>query len=189
MTMNSCKCFRILVINTITSATSKAIGLLRVQCWIRYLSADICSSNLLVSFSVILLFQDFGAFWNRIFNCVHPSYFIAVYRFNDFGVDGGPAAKALKPKFDVLSKHIATHTGFQVPHVEVIISPLLLFEYGFSSCSHLFFLNLWRRSQMKHLIFGAIVMKSLGSLLFVFGSSLGAVILVRISTIRSNTLR
>ncbi|PHU18949.1 hypothetical protein BC332_10100 [Capsicum chinense] len=75
--------------------------------------------------------------------------FSAYQEFNDFGVDGGPAAKALKPKFDVLSKHIATHTGFQVPHVE-----------------------------MKHLIFGAIVMKSLGSLLFVFGSSLGAVILV-----------
>ncbi|KAK4733074.1 hypothetical protein R3W88_007335 [Solanum pinnatisectum] len=73
----------------------------------------------------------------------------AYQEFNDFGVDGGSAAKALKPKFDVLSKHVATHTGFEVLHVE-----------------------------MKHLILGALIMKSLGSLLFVFGSSLGAIILV-----------
>ncbi|TMW89291.1 hypothetical protein EJD97_017406 [Solanum chilense] len=73
----------------------------------------------------------------------------AYQEFNDFGVDGGSAAKALKPKFNVLSKHVATHTGFEVPHVE-----------------------------MKHLILGALIMKSLGSLLFVFGSSVGAIILV-----------
>lgn len=53
-------------------------------------------------------------------------YFVVVYRFNDFGVDGGSAAKALKPKFNVLSKHVATHTGFEVPHVEVIIFFLLI---------------------------------------------------------------
>ncbi|KAL0376755.1 UNVERIFIED_CONTAM: hypothetical protein Scaly_0793100 [Sesamum calycinum] len=70
-------------------------------------------------------------------------------RFNEFGVDGGLAAKNLKPKFDVFSKHITTQTGFQVPHVD-----------------------------MKHLILGAIIMKALGSLLFVFGSSFGALILL-----------
>ncbi|CAN4091837.1 unnamed protein product [Withania somnifera] len=31
---------------------------------------------------------------------------------------------------------------------------------------------------MKHLVLGALIMKSLGSLLFVFGSSLGALLLV-----------
>ncbi|KAJ8549032.1 hypothetical protein K7X08_032739 [Anisodus acutangulus] len=77
-------------------------------------------------------------------------FVISAYQeFSEFGVDGGSAAKALKPKFDILSKHVATHTGFQVPHVE-----------------------------MKHLVLGALIMKGLGSILFVFGSSLGAVILV-----------
>ncbi|XP_042062406.1 uncharacterized protein LOC121806435 [Salvia splendens] len=73
----------------------------------------------------------------------------AYQEFNEFGNDGGPAARQLRPKFNVFSKHVATHTGFQIPHVE-----------------------------MKHLILGAIIMKSLGSLLFVFSSSFGAVILL-----------
>ncbi|XP_022873795.1 uncharacterized protein LOC111392650 [Olea europaea var. sylvestris] len=73
----------------------------------------------------------------------------AYQEYNDFGVDGGPAAKSLRPKFNVFSKHVTTHTGFVVPHVE-----------------------------MKHLILGSIIMKGLGSLLFIFGSSLGAVILL-----------
>ncbi|KAK4427747.1 hypothetical protein Salat_1543700 [Sesamum alatum] len=73
----------------------------------------------------------------------------AYQEFNEFGVDGGPAAKNLEPKFDVFTKHVTTQTGFQVPHVD-----------------------------MKHLILGAIIMKALGSLLFVFGSSFGALILL-----------
>ncbi|KAH6808988.1 HR-like lesion-inducing protein-like protein [Perilla frutescens var. frutescens] len=73
----------------------------------------------------------------------------AYQEFNEFGVDGGPAAKSLKPKFNVFSKHVTTQTGIQLPHVD-----------------------------MKHLILGAIAMKSLGSLLFVFGSSFGALILL-----------
>ncbi|CAI9771267.1 unnamed protein product [Fraxinus pennsylvanica] len=70
-------------------------------------------------------------------------------RFNEFGIDGGPAAKSLRPKFNVFSKHVKTHTGLELPYVE-----------------------------MKHLILGAIIMKGFGSLLFIFGSSLGAVILL-----------
>ncbi|KAL4563287.1 hypothetical protein LXL04_027327 [Taraxacum kok-saghyz] len=42
-----------------------------------------------------------------------------VSRFNEFGVDGGSAAKSLTPKFDVFSKHLTTHTGFQVPEFEI----------------------------------------------------------------------
>ncbi|KAL2456993.1 HR-like lesion-inducing protein-related [Abeliophyllum distichum] len=77
-------------------------------------------------------------------------FIISAYQeFNEFGVDGGPAAKSLRPKFNVFSKHVTTHTGFQVPHVE-----------------------------MKLLVLGAIIMKGLGSLLFIFGSSLGAFILL-----------
>lgn len=40
-------------------------------------------------------------------------------RFSEFGVDGGPAAKAFQPKFDQLSKHLHAHSGFQVPEIEV----------------------------------------------------------------------
>ncbi|KAH6768470.1 HR-like lesion-inducing protein-like protein [Perilla frutescens var. hirtella] len=90
----------------------------------------------------------FGSFLGRL---LFVSVFVlsAYQEFNEFGDDGGAAARQLKPKFNVFSNHVATQTGFQVPHVE-----------------------------MKHLILGAIVMKSLGSLLFVFGSTFGAVILL-----------
>ncbi|KAL3812490.1 hypothetical protein ACJIZ3_013758 [Penstemon smallii] len=73
----------------------------------------------------------------------------AYQEFNEFGNDGGPAAKHLKPKFNVFANHVTNQTGFQVPHVE-----------------------------LKHLVLGTIVLKALGSLLFVFGSSFGAFILI-----------
>ncbi|KAI3469729.1 hypothetical protein Pfo_026392 [Paulownia fortunei] len=73
----------------------------------------------------------------------------AYQEFNEFGVDGGPAAKNLKPKFNAFTEYVTAQTGFQVPHVD-----------------------------MKDLILGAIIMKALGSLLFVFGSSFGALILL-----------
>ncbi|KAL6571431.1 hypothetical protein OROHE_003074 [Orobanche hederae] len=91
------------------------------------------------------------AFVSFIGRLLFVSIFVlsAYQEFNEFSVDGGAAAKALKPKFNVFSKHLTTRTGFQVPHVEV-----------------------------KYLILGAIIMKSLGSLLFVFGSTFGASILL-----------
>nr|XP_043611642.1 uncharacterized protein LOC122583285 [Erigeron canadensis] len=69
--------------------------------------------------------------------------------FNEFGVDGGPAAKTIDPKFSVFSKHVTTHTGYQVPEFEI-----------------------------KLLVAGAIVFKGIGSLLFIFNSSLGAFLLI-----------
>ncbi len=69
--------------------------------------------------------------------------------FNEYGVDGGPAAKSLHPKFGVFSKHVLTHTGLQVPDFEI-----------------------------KLLVAGAIALKGLGGLLFIFGSSLGAYLLL-----------
>ncbi|KAE8729624.1 Detected protein of confused Function [Hibiscus syriacus] len=39
--------------------------------------------------------------------------------FNELGDDGGPAAKALKPKFDVFSKTVSAHTGVQVPKFDI----------------------------------------------------------------------
>ncbi|KAK9931072.1 hypothetical protein M0R45_018367 [Rubus argutus] len=70
--------------------------------------------------------------------------------FNEFGVDGGPAAKFLRPKLDVFSNHLSTHTGVQVP----------------------------KQLEIKHLVAAAIVLKGAGGLLFIFGSSLGAFLLL-----------
>ncbi|XP_076917122.1 uncharacterized protein LOC143577061 [Bidens hawaiensis] len=69
--------------------------------------------------------------------------------YNQFGADGGSTAKALTPKYNVFSKHFATHTGFQIPAFEI-----------------------------KFLVAGAIALKAIGSLLFVFGSTTGALLLI-----------
>ena len=45
--------------------------------------------------------------------------YVPAYRFNEYGVDGGPAAKALEPKLNIFSKHVSAQTGFQVPDLEV----------------------------------------------------------------------
>ena len=47
---------------------------------------------------------------------------VLVYRFNEFGVDGGPAAEALKPKFNDFSKTVSSQTGVQVPEFDVRIA-------------------------------------------------------------------
>ncbi|XP_019180590.1 PREDICTED: uncharacterized protein LOC109175711 [Ipomoea nil] len=91
------------------------------------------------------------AFLSFLGRLLFVSVFIlsAYQEFNEFGVDGGAAANALKPKFNVFSNHVSNHTGIQVPHIE-----------------------------MKHLVLGTIIIRGLGSFLFVFGCSLGAYILI-----------
>ncbi|XVF62910.1 hypothetical protein PTKIN_Ptkin09bG0046500 [Pterospermum kingtungense] len=69
--------------------------------------------------------------------------------FNEFGVDGGPAAKVLKPKFNVFSKTVSSHTGVQVPEFDI-----------------------------KYLVAAAVAFKGVGGILFIFGSSIGAYLLV-----------
>ncbi|KAJ3682516.1 hypothetical protein LUZ60_015089 [Juncus effusus] len=73
----------------------------------------------------------------------------AYQEFSEFGTDGGSAAKALKPKFSVLTKHISSNLGVVVPHIE-----------------------------MMHVIAATIALKGLGGLLFIFSSSLGAYLLM-----------
>ncbi|KAH1046688.1 hypothetical protein J1N35_037472 [Gossypium stocksii] len=68
--------------------------------------------------------------------------------FNEFGVDGGPAAKALKPKFNVFSKTVTAHTGVEVPEFDI-----------------------------KVLVAAAVAFKGVGGILFIFGSSIGAYLL------------
>ncbi|XP_078429279.1 uncharacterized protein LOC144701356 isoform X2 [Wolffia australiana] len=72
----------------------------------------------------------------------------AYQEFHEFGVDGGPAAKGLKPKFDIMFEHIHSYTGFKVPEIE-----------------------------MKHVVAGTIALRALGGTLFIFGSSFGATVL------------
>ncbi|KAF3328239.1 uncharacterized protein LOC144567039 [Carex rostrata] len=72
----------------------------------------------------------------------------AYQEFSEFGTDGGPAAKALKPKFTVLTKHISSNLGVAVPPID-----------------------------MSHVIMATIALKGLGGLLFIFSSSVGAYLL------------
>ncbi|GAB4850964.1 hypothetical protein Ancab_030260 [Ancistrocladus abbreviatus] len=49
--------------------------------------------------------------------------------FNDFGVDGGPAAKELIPRFTAVQKHLTSNLGFRLPDIDVDQverSPLIL---------------------------------------------------------------
>ncbi|PWZ07699.1 hypothetical protein Zm00014a_021451 [Zea mays] len=78
------------------------------------------------------------------------AFLLSAYQeFNEFGADGGPAAKALQPKFNVFVKNISAHLGVAVPHIE-----------------------------LKHVIAATIALKGLGSLLFILTSSLGAYLLL-----------
>ncbi|KAL8143975.1 hypothetical protein V2J09_017007 [Rumex salicifolius] len=90
----------------------------------------------------------FLSFFGRV---LFVSVFIlsAWQEYNDFGEDGGAAAVALTPKFDAFSKHVVAQTGVRLPPIEI-----------------------------KHLVATAVVLKGLGSLLFIFGSTFGALLLV-----------
>ncbi|KAG0552779.1 hypothetical protein BDA96_01G536700 [Sorghum bicolor] len=78
------------------------------------------------------------------------AFLLSAYQeFNEFGTDGGPAAKALQPKFNVFVKNISAQLGVAVPHTE-----------------------------LKHVIAATIGLKGLGSLLFILSSSLGAYLLL-----------
>ncbi|KAG8073469.1 hypothetical protein GUJ93_ZPchr0006g44774 [Zizania palustris] len=73
----------------------------------------------------------------------------AYQEFSEFGSDGGPAAKALRPKYNIFTKNISAHLGVAVPHVE-----------------------------LKHVIAATIGLKGLGGLLFILSSSFGAHLLL-----------
>ncbi|XP_057959699.1 uncharacterized protein LOC131152089 [Malania oleifera] len=91
------------------------------------------------------------AFVSFVGRVLFASLFIlaAWQEFNEFGVDGGPAAKSLKPKFNAFSKHVSNHTGLQLPQIEI-----------------------------KHIVAAAIALKGVGGLFFIFGSSVGAYLLL-----------
>ncbi|KAK8670915.1 hypothetical protein V6N13_037527 [Hibiscus sabdariffa] len=91
--------------------------------------------------------MGFASFTGRVF---FASIFIlsAWKMFNEFGVDGGPAAKELIPKLDLAKKHISSQFHVNLPDIEV-----------------------------RHLVATAIALKGLGVVLFVFGHGFGALLL------------
>ncbi|KAG0454396.1 hypothetical protein HPP92_025700 [Vanilla planifolia] len=73
----------------------------------------------------------------------------AYQEFIEFGSDGGPAAKTLRPKFNIFIKNVSSHLGFAAPRID-----------------------------MKHVIATTIALKGLGGLLFIFSSNFGASLLL-----------
>ncbi|KAG9441482.1 hypothetical protein H6P81_017336 [Aristolochia fimbriata] len=92
--------------------------------------------------------MGFFSFAGRV---LFASVFIlsAWQEFNEFGSDGGPAVKIWSPKFESFTNHVTRSVGFQLPEVEI-----------------------------KHIVATAIALKGLGGVLFIFGSTFGAYLLV-----------
>ncbi|XP_037496664.1 uncharacterized protein LOC105632108 [Jatropha curcas] len=72
-----------------------------------------------------------------------------MFRFNEFGEDGGPAVKELIPKLAIVNKHLSSKLGVVIPDIDP-----------------------------RNLVAGMIVLKGLGGFLFVFGTPFGAYLLL-----------
>ncbi|XP_022930412.1 uncharacterized protein LOC111436866 [Cucurbita moschata] len=79
--------------------------------------------------------------------------------FNEFGTDGGPAAKELLPKLNTLRSNVSARFGFNLPVIDV-----------------------------SHLVAAFLSLKGIGGLLFVFGSQIGAHLLLLYLAISSPIL-
>ncbi|XP_071728892.1 uncharacterized protein [Rutidosis leptorrhynchoides] len=69
--------------------------------------------------------------------------------FNDFGDNGGPAAKELAPKISHIQRYLVSKIGDGVPKIDV-----------------------------KHVVLASMALKGLGGILFIFGSITGAYLLM-----------
>ncbi|KAL9225199.1 hypothetical protein vseg_001148 [Gypsophila vaccaria] len=92
--------------------------------------------------------MGFISFMGRV---LFSSIFIlsAWQMFHEYGVDGGPAAKELAPKFDHFKELLTSKLEMKLPEIEV-----------------------------KQLVAASIAFKGFGGVLFVFGSSFGAYLLL-----------
>ncbi|KAF3456835.1 hypothetical protein FNV43_RR01489 [Rhamnella rubrinervis] len=92
--------------------------------------------------------MGFASFLGRV---LFASLFIlsAWQAFNEFDVDGGPAVKELVPKLTILKKNLSSKLGVALPNVDA--------------------------RQLAATIISA---KGIGGILFVFGSSFGAYVLI-----------
>lgn len=75
--------------------------------------------------------------------------FAAWHKVEDFGSDGGSALKAMEPKLALFKSHVVAALGVDLPKVEA-----------------------------KYLLMTAIGLEAVGGILFTFGSSLGAYLLL-----------
>ncbi|KAL5213632.1 hypothetical protein ABZP36_002784 [Zizania latifolia] len=73
----------------------------------------------------------------------------AYQEFSEFGTDGGPAAKALKPKFNLFIQQVSKNLGMTLPHIDI-----------------------------KTVIAATMFLKGFGGLLFIISSSFGAFLLL-----------
>ncbi|XP_013584004.1 PREDICTED: uncharacterized protein LOC106292882 [Brassica oleracea var. oleracea] len=91
--------------------------------------------------------MGFFSFLGRV---LFASLFIlsAWQMFNDFGADGGPAAKELAPKLGLAKSHLSSRLGVAFPDIEV-----------------------------KQVVSVIVALKGLGGLLFVVGNIFGAYLL------------
>ncbi|GKV18995.1 hypothetical protein SLEP1_g29298 [Rubroshorea leprosula] len=69
--------------------------------------------------------------------------------FNEFGIDGGPAAMELIPKLTLIKKHMSAQLKVKMPDIDV-----------------------------RQVVATAIALKGLGGILFVFGQTFGAYLLL-----------
>ncbi|XP_076942870.1 uncharacterized protein LOC143612889 [Bidens hawaiensis] len=91
------------------------------------------------------------AFTLFIGRLLFASFFIlsAYQLYQEFGTDGGPAVKVIEQKLNVFTKLITSKVGIKVPGVDT-----------------------------KHVVATMIVLQGLGGVGFIFGSYLGAILLV-----------
>ncbi|KAL0551158.1 hypothetical protein IC582_010242 [Cucumis melo] len=92
--------------------------------------------------------MGFFSFLGRV---LFASLFIlsAWQMFNEFGTDGGRAAKELLPKLNTIRRNFSARFGFDLPVIDV-----------------------------SHLVAAFLSLKGIGGLLFVFGSPIGAYLLL-----------
>ncbi|WCJ23980.1 HR-like lesion-inducing protein-related [Euphorbia peplus] len=92
--------------------------------------------------------MGFVSFLGRV---LFASLFIlsAWQMYNEFGDDGGPAAKELIPKLAIIRSHLSEKLGVAIPHIDP-----------------------------RNLVAAFIALKGLGGFLFVFGTPFGAYLLL-----------
>ncbi|KAK3414877.1 hypothetical protein EUGRSUZ_H00182 [Eucalyptus grandis] len=97
--------------------------------------------------------MGFFSFLGRV---LFASFFLlsAWQMYNEFTVDGGAAAaKELRPKLSVALQHLSSKLGVATPDVDDFM-------------------------QTRHVVASIYILKGLGGILFVFGSSFGAYLLL-----------
>ncbi|KAK9281984.1 hypothetical protein L1049_004894 [Liquidambar formosana] len=96
----------------------------------------------------------FASFLGRV---LFASIFIlsAYQEFNEFGVDGGPAAKTLRPKFDIVTSRMTSNVGIKLLH-QMIATPILYDFYNYDS-EEKEFAQLFIKFTQNMALFGALL--------------------------------